>query len=85
MSTITTPNQKRTVQVTLSRQYYKEVTIDIEVDESNLNEDYDLQDYLTDSQEVQESLEKAISEANLMPGYEKYQYFDEVNKIGGTL
>jgi hypothetical protein len=80
---LTTESKKRTIQVTLSRQYYKEVTINVEVEESITDDS--LVDYLTQSEEVNESIEKAISEASLMPGDEKYSYFDEKNNNGGTL
>ena len=60
----------KTVQVTLSRQYYKEVTINIEVEDALEGED--LKDFLTTDEEVDNRLEEALAESSLFGGDDEY-------------
>lgn len=71
------------VQVTLSRQYYKEVTISVEVEDTLIGEE--LQDFLTTDIDVDNRLEEALSESSLFGGDDEYTYYDETDKNGGHL
>lgn len=73
----------KTVQVTLSRQYYKEVTINVEVEDTL--EGYDLRDFLTTDEEVDNRLEEALAESSLYNGDDEYTFYDETEKFGGHL
>ena len=73
----------KTVQVTLSRQYYKEVTINIEVEDTLEGED--LKDFLTTDEGVDNRLEEALAESSLFGGDDEYTFYDETDKFGGHL
>jgi len=73
----------KTIQVTLSRQYYKEVTINVQVDDS-LKED-ELIDFLSTDKGIDERLEEALSESSLFGGDDEYTFYDEKDNFGGHL
>lgn len=71
------------VQVTLSRQYYKEVTINVQVEDSLKGDE--LQDFLTTDEEIDSKLEEALSESSLFNGDDEYTFYDETDAYGGHL
>lgn len=73
----------KTVQVTLSRQYYKEVTINVEVEDSL--QDEELINFLSTDKEIDERLEEALSECSLFGGDDEYTFYDEKENFGGHL
>lgn len=73
----------KTVQVTLSRQYYKEVTINVQVEDSLEGED--LQEFLSTDVDIDNRLEEASSESSLFGGDDEYTFYDEIDNFGGHL
>ncbi len=73
----------RTVSVTIERHYSKQATIEIEVDENLVGEE--LQEYLTNNEQVDDLLENALFEANLVGDDTIYEYQDPTNGDGGHL
>ena len=73
----------KTVQVTLSRQYYKEVTINVKVDDDLEGEE--LKDFLTTDKDIDNRLEEALSESSLFGGDNEYTFYDEKGNFGGHL
>ena len=71
------------VSVTIERHYTKSATIEVEVDE-NLK-DEELREYLTESGEIDDLLEDALSEATLFDDDTIYEYQDPTNNDGGHL
>jgi hypothetical protein len=74
---------KRFVSVTIERHYSKQATIEVEVDENLVGEE--LQEYLTNDEQVDELLENALFEANLIGDDTIYEYQDPKNGDGGHL
>jgi hypothetical protein len=75
--------KKRTVSVTIERHYSKQVTIEVEVDENLVGEE--LQEFLTDSAEIDNRLEEALHQRNLIDDDTIYEYSDPINNDGGHL
>ena len=74
----------KTVKVTLTRTYFKEVTIDVEVENNLVGEE--LIDFLTNNEEIENQLEIAIGEANLdVCDDDEYRFDDESDNNGGHL
>ena len=73
----------KTVQVTLSRQYYKEVTINVQVEDS-LKED-ELIDFLSTDADIDNRLEEVLAESSLFGGDDEYTFYDEKDNFGGHL
>jgi hypothetical protein len=69
------------VQVTLTRTYFKEVTIDVEVENTLIGEP--LTDFLTSSEEINNRLESALSEASLDACDEDEYRFDDLEDNNG--
>ena len=73
----------RKVSVTIERHYSKQATIEIEVDENLVGEE--LQEYLTNDEQVDELLENALFESSLVGDDTIYEYQDPTNGDGGHL
>ena len=74
----------KTVQVTLTRTYFKEVTIDAEVGDTLVGEE--LTDFLTNDVEIENRLEESLAEASLDACDEdEYRFDDESDNNGGHL
>lgn len=73
----------RKVTVTLTRTYSKEAIIELDVDENIKDEE--LQDFLTENEEINSRLENELSEASLDGGDDTYEYSDPMNYDGGHL
>lgn len=74
----------KTVQVTLTRTYFKKVTIDVEVEDTLVGEE--LTDFLTNDADVDSRLEESLAEASLDACDEdKYRFYDESDNNGGHL
>jgi hypothetical protein len=74
---------KRIVSVTIERHYTKQATIEVEVDDSIVGEE--LQEYLTNDEQVDELLEDALFESTLFGDDTIYEYQDPTNGDGGHL
>lgn len=68
----------KTVQVTLTRTYYKEVTINVQVEESLKEEE--LITFLSTDGNIDDRLEEALS-----GGEDEYTFYDEKDNFGGHL
>lgn len=75
---------KRIVLVTAKRTFVQKVTVEIEVDDSDLI-NKDLQDYLTECDEVDIKVKQAFKSANLVEKVTKYRYDDSLHNEGGHL
>jgi hypothetical protein len=73
----------RKVSVTIERHYSKQATIEVEVDENLVGEE--LQEYLTNDEQVDELLEDALFESSLVGDDTIYEYQDPTNGDGGHL
>ncbi len=73
----------RKVSVTIERHYSKQATIEVEVDENLVGEE--LQEYLTNDEQVDELLENALFESTLFGDDTIYEYQDPTNGDGGHL
>lgn len=73
----------KTVQVTLTRTYYKEVTINVQVEDSLKEEE--LIDFLSTDKDIDNRLEEALSEGSLFGGDDEYTFYDETDNFGGHL
>ncbi len=73
----------RIVSVTIERHYSKQATIEVEVDENLVGEE--LQEYLTNDEQVDELLEDALFESTLFGDDTIYEYQDPTNNDGGHL
>jgi hypothetical protein len=73
----------KTVSVTMTRNYFKTATIEVDVDE-NLVDD-ELQEFLTTDLAIELRLLNEISEASLNGGEDEYEYQDSANNDGGHL
>jgi hypothetical protein len=71
------------VSVTMTRNYFKTATIEVEVDE-NLK-DEELQEFLTNDVAIELRMENEISEASLDGGDDEWEYSDTTNNDGGHL
>ena len=71
------------VSVTMTRNYFKTATIEVEVDE-NLK-DEELQAFLTEDKDIDIWLENEISESSLDGGDDEWEYSDPTNNDGGHL
>ncbi len=73
----------RKVSVTIERHYSKSATIEVEVDENLVGEE--LQEYLTNDEQVDDLLENALFESTLFDDDTIYEYQDPTNGDGGHL
>jgi hypothetical protein len=73
----------RIVSVTIERHYSKQATIEVEVNENLVGEE--LQEYLTNDEQVNELLEDALFESTLFGDDTIYEYQDPTNNDGGHL
>jgi hypothetical protein len=73
----------RKVSVTIERHYSKSATIEVEVDENLVGEE--LQEYLTNDEQVDDLLENALFESTLFGDDTIYEYQDPTNGDGGHL
>lgn len=71
------------VSVTMTRNYFKTATIEVEVDE-NLK-DEELQEFLTNDVAIDLRMENEISESSLDGGDDEWEYSDPTNNDGGHL
>lgn len=71
------------VSVTMTRNYFKTATIEVEVDE-NLK-DEELQNFLTNDVAIDLRMENEISESSLDGGNDEWEYSDPTNNDGGHL
>ena len=71
------------VSVTIERHYSKQATIEVEVNENLVGEE--LQEYLTNDEQVDELLEDALFESSLVGNDTIYEYQDPTNGDGGHL
>ena len=71
----------KTVQVTLTRTYFKEVTIDVEVEDTLVDEK--LTDFLTNDADIDSRLEEGLEEASLDACDEDEYRFDDVSDNNG--
>mgnify|MGYP003582854929 CR=1 FL=1 len=74
---------KKTVTILVTRNYYKTASIEVEVDE-NLK-DEELQNYLTESSEIDDEIEDALYAGSLQVADTEYLYEDPHNNDGGHL
>ena len=74
---------EKTVTILVTRNYYKTASIEVEVDE-NLK-DEELQNYLTESSEIDDEIEDALYESSLQVADTEYLYEDPHNNDGGHL
>lgn len=74
---------KKTVTVNVTRNYYKTVSIEIEVDE-NLK-DEELRNYLIDNCEINDDIEEALYGGFMQVADTEYLYKDPHNYDGGHL
>lgn len=73
----------KTVTILVTRNYYKTASIEVEVDE-NLK-DEELQNYLTESSEIDDEIEDALYESSFQVADTEYLYEDPQNNDGGHL
>ena len=73
----------KTVTILVTRNYYKTASIEVEVDE-NLK-DEELQNYLTESSEIDDEIEDALYESSFQVADTEYLYEDPHNNDGGHL
>ena len=73
----------KTVTILVTRNYYKTASIEVEVDE-NLK-DEELQNYLTESSEINDEIENALYESSFQAADTEYLYEDPHNNDGGHL
>ena len=74
---------KKTVTILVTRNYYKTASIEVEVDE-NLK-DEELQNYLTESSEIDDEIEEELYVGSLQVADTEYLYEDPHNNDGGHL
>ena len=74
---------KKTVTILVTRNYYKTASIEVEVDE-NLK-DEELQNYLTESSEIDDKIEDTLYESSFQVADTEYLYEDPHNNDGGHL
>lgn len=75
----------RIVEVTITRTYTKQATIEVEVDDSIVDDWGKLIDYLTNNEEIDTELEHELGEASLDGGDDIYEFSDPTNNFGGHL
>ena len=74
---------KRIVTITATRYYSKQTTIEIEVENTMVDED--LHEYLTNDEIINDQLENGLGEASLQGDDTKYEFQDPTNNYGGHL
>ena len=74
---------KKTVTILVTRNYYKTASIEVEVDENLKNEE--LQNYLTESSEIDDEIEEELYVGSLQVADTEYLYEDPHNNDGGHL
>lgn len=74
---------KRTVTVEVTRYYSKTSTVEIEVDDSIVDDD--LVNYLTADEELDSLYEDSLGDASLVGENTTYEWQDPTNQTGGTL
>ncbi len=74
---------KRIVSVEVTRYYSKTSVVEIEVDDSLVDDA--LVDYLTNDEELDNQYEDALGDASLVGENTTYEWQDLTNGIGGTL
>lgn len=77
------PVSTRKVTVTVTRYYSKQTEVELDVP-SDVTED-ELQDYLTNNEELDELAENGLGEASLVGDDTKWEYQDPTNGTGGHL
>jgi hypothetical protein len=70
----------KTIQIRISRSYFKETFIDVEVEDGELDIDF-----LVSDKEIDKRLEDAIEIADLIDGETDYEWTDETDNNGGHL
>lgn len=73
----------RKVSVSIQRTYTKQATIEVDVDVNIVGEE--LQEYLTNDEEIDTLLENALAEDSLSADDTIYEYQDPTNNFGGHL
>ena len=74
----------KTIQVTLTRTYFKEVTIDVEVEDTLIGEE--LTDFLANDVDIDSRLEESLAEVSLdVCDEDEYRFDDESDNNGGHL
>ena len=73
----------RKVSVIATRYYSKQTTVEIDVPVDI--KDYELVDFLTTNEALDEKIEEGISQASLMGDDDTYEHWDKDNEIGGIL
>jgi hypothetical protein len=76
-------SKTRKVIVTMNRYYSKQVSVEIDVDE-NIKDD-ELQDYLTENEELDSKLKSKLSEQSLIVDEDTFEFQDPINGFGGHL
>ena len=74
---------KKIVSVTIERHYSKQATIEVEVDDTLIDED--LQEFLTHDEKINDLLEEALAQDSLSADDTIYEYSDPTNNDGGHL
>ena len=73
---------KRKVQLTVTRYYSKQISIEVEIDEDI--KDDKLVDYLVENKDIDYQIEKALwNKETLTQDDTTYEYSDDVNNTGG--
>ena len=67
----------------MNRYYSKQVSVEIDVDE-NIKDD-ELQDYLTENEELDSKLKSKLSEQSLIVDEDTFEFQDPINGFGGHL
>jgi hypothetical protein len=76
-------SKTRKVTVTMNRYYSKQVSVEIDVD-VNIKDD-ELQDFLTENEELDSQLQKSLETAALVVDEDTYEFQDPTNDFGGSL
>lgn len=73
---------KRKVQLTVTRYYSKQISIEVEIDEDI--KDDKLVDYLVENRDIENDIEMALLKNELLTTDDTtYEYSDDVNNSGG--
>ena len=75
--------ETRKVSITIERVYTKQATIEVDVDVNIVGEE--LQEFLTESAEIDNLLEEALAQDSLSADDTIYEYSDPTNGEGGHL
>jgi hypothetical protein len=76
-------SKTRKVIVKMNRYYSKQVSVEIDVDE-NIKDD-ELQDYLTENEDLDSKLKSKLSEQSLIVDEDTFEFQDPTNNFGGHL